>query len=293
MADAQLSKEQIQRPHRSSIHAVIRSQYADMPPAERRLAEVVLNFPGDIAGYSATELATLAEVSNAAVSRFVRRLGYTNYDEMRRLARQEQEEGAPLYLLEQTSTQSETGLVERHVEAVISNLRGSFTAEAVGTIEALAEATIAAPQVWTLGFRHGRFLADYLRWSLAHARPRVRAFPGAGETIGETMIDVGAGDVLIVYALRRRVAGIHAIIEAARGIGAQIAIVTDSGMVNTGGARWVFRCQTRTRGPIDDHAAAIAFAHVLTEQVIIRLKGSSRQRLGEIDDLHDTMGELE
>lgn len=288
-----MSKDVIQRPPRSSIHAVIRAQFADLSPSERRLANVVLNFPGDIAGYSATELATLAEVSNAAVSRFVRRLGYANYDEMRRLARKEQEEGAPLYLLDHASAQSEARLVERHVEAVIGNLRGSFTAEAVGTIESLAEAAVTAPQVWTVGFRHGRFLADYLRWSLAHARPRVRSFPAAGETIGETMVDVAVGDLIILYALRRRVAGIRSLLEAASGIGAQIAIVTDGGMVDTGSARWVFRCQTRTRGPIDDHASAIAFAHVLTEQVIIRLKGAARQRLGDIDDLHDQMGELE
>ena len=272
---------------------MIRGQFADLSPSDRRLANVVLNFPGDIAGYSATELATLAEVSNAAVSRFVRRLGFANYDEMRRLARKEQEEGAPLYLMDKASAQLETRLIERHVEAVINNLQGTFTAAAIGTIESLAEATVTAPQVWTVGFRHGRFLADYLRWSLAHARPRVRSFPAAGETIGETMVDVGAGDVIILYALRRRVAGIQSILEAARTIGVQLAIVTDGGMVDTDGAKWVFRCQTRTRGPIDDHASAIAFAHVLTEQVIIRLKGTARQRLGEIDDLHDQMGELE
>ncbi len=35
---------------------------------------------------------------------------------------------------------------------IISNLQGSFTAEAVGTIEQLAEATASAPQVLTIGF---------------------------------------------------------------------------------------------------------------------------------------------
>ena len=46
---------------------------------ERRLADVVLNFPGDLAGYTATELATISEVSNTAGSRFVRRLGFAGH----------------------------------------------------------------------------------------------------------------------------------------------------------------------------------------------------------------------
>src|SRR5215207_4977688 len=91
------------QPARASVRARLRAQYEQLSPAERRLADAVLNFPGDLASYSATELAAIAEVSNTAVSRFVRRLGFANYDEMRRLARKEQEEGAPLYLLERRS----------------------------------------------------------------------------------------------------------------------------------------------------------------------------------------------
>ena len=72
-----------------------------------------------------------------------------------------------------------------------------------------------------------------------------------------------------------------------------MAIVTDASMVDTDRATWVLRCQTKAPGPIDDHAMAIAFSHMLTEQVIVRLKEKARSRLGEIDDLHDAMEELE
>jgi len=157
----------------------------------------------------------------------------------------------------------------------------------------MAAAVATAPQVWTCGFRYGRFLADYLRWSLAHARPQVRSFPGDGETLGESIVDVGTGDVVVIFAIRRRVPAISALLSTAADMGAMVALITDPGMVNTHGAEWVIRCQTRTRGPIDDHASALAVAHVLTEQVIVKLQQASSKRLGEIDDLHSRMNELE
>ena len=53
----------------------IRVHYQSLPPSERKLADLILDFPGDIAGYSATELAHLAGVSKAAATRLFQRLG--------------------------------------------------------------------------------------------------------------------------------------------------------------------------------------------------------------------------
>lgn len=277
----------------ASLHSRVRAQYEQLSPVERRLADVVLNFPGDLASYSATELATISNVSNTAVSRFVRTLGFSNFDEMRRLARQEQEEGSPLYLLGRGSAAPSVLLIERHVETTTANLRRTFSENTPETLSAIANAMTQAPQVWVCGFRHGRFLADYLRWSLVHARPNVRRLPGDGETLGESMIDIGKGDVVVVFAMRRRVPAIATLVRAAADIGARVALITDPGMVNTTGAEWVVRCQTRTRGPIDDHVSALAISHVLTEQVLVELQQKSSQRLGGIDDIHDRLEELE
>lgn len=76
----------------------VRSQLGELHPAERRLADLVCEFPGEMAGYSASELAALAEVSNATVTRFVRRLGYPSFAEARRHAREESRTGSRLFL---------------------------------------------------------------------------------------------------------------------------------------------------------------------------------------------------
>ncbi|WP_454006545.1 MurR/RpiR family transcriptional regulator [Alcaligenes sp. Marseille-Q7550] len=73
----------------------IREILNDLSPSERRLAEFALDFPGDLAGYTASELASLAHVSNATVTRFIRRLGYTNYEAARKQVRSEKNAGSP------------------------------------------------------------------------------------------------------------------------------------------------------------------------------------------------------
>ena len=69
--------------------ARVRAALDSFSPTERKLAQVVLDYPINLAGYSASELAQLTGVSNATVTRFIRRLGYDSYEEARRTARLE------------------------------------------------------------------------------------------------------------------------------------------------------------------------------------------------------------
>ena len=77
--------------------ARVRQNLAAFHPMERKLAEFVLDFPGDLASYAANELASLAGVSNATVTRFIKRLGYLHYEDARRQVRQERGTGSPLF----------------------------------------------------------------------------------------------------------------------------------------------------------------------------------------------------
>lgn len=72
--------------------ARIRAQLPDLHRAEYKLGCFLLDFPGDLASYDAQELARLCGVSKATVSRFVRRLGFENYDAARRAAREERQQ---------------------------------------------------------------------------------------------------------------------------------------------------------------------------------------------------------
>jgi hypothetical protein len=58
---------------RYSLVTRIREQSHELSPTERRLAEVMLELTGKLANYSAFEVANIAKVSSATVTRLVRR----------------------------------------------------------------------------------------------------------------------------------------------------------------------------------------------------------------------------
>ena len=79
-----------------SVEQTIRSRYERLSVGERKLADLVLEMRGELAGYSATELAESAGVSKATASRLVRRLGFSDYQAMRQQARAGAASGSPL-----------------------------------------------------------------------------------------------------------------------------------------------------------------------------------------------------
>ena len=94
------------KPTEKSFLTRVRDVMDELPPAEKRLGEFVCDFPGELASYSASELAALAHVSNATVTRFVQRLGYDTYEESRRHAREEKQTGSRLFLSSATDAES-------------------------------------------------------------------------------------------------------------------------------------------------------------------------------------------
>ncbi len=91
----------------------IRDNYDRLPTGERKLADVLLEIGGELAAYSATELAGRAGVSKATAARLVRRLGYADYHELRQQARAQKRSGSPLSEL--SGALGQEGTLGRHL----------------------------------------------------------------------------------------------------------------------------------------------------------------------------------
>lgn len=65
--------------------------YDDMGKSEKKVADWLLSHPGEVLPYSITELAELAESSEATIVRFSKRLGYSGYQELKLSLAQEHE----------------------------------------------------------------------------------------------------------------------------------------------------------------------------------------------------------
>ena len=269
----------------------VREVLDDLHPAERRLGDFVCDFPGELASYSASELAALAQVSNATVSRFVKRLGYENYEEARRHAREEKQTGSRLFLSTSTDAASAQSL-GAHVAQGIANIEGTFANITDAQIDAVADAMLATRKVWVLGFRSSHPFADYLQWQMTQVVENIVAIPGGGQTLGEHLVSVSRGDVCVVFGLRRRIARMDMILAAIEKSGAQVLYITDEGVPHRQSAAWHFRCQTLAPGPLFNHVAVMAICHLLATRAIERAGAAGRTRLRGIEAFGDALEEL-
>ncbi len=272
------------------IEERIRAGYADLPPSERRIADLILDFPGDMAAYSATEIAALADSSKAAVTRLTRRLGYSSFDEARRSARASRDWGSPLYLISHESRQSaptDSGLKE-HLEADFANMIATFDALDGTEIDEIVEAIAKARRVWLIGYRNSAFLASYARSQIIQVRDNIAVLPSAGETLAEYLASMSPEDVIVAIGFRRRVAPLHRFMATAAELGVPIVYLTDpTARESVSLARWTLMIRVAGVDVFDSYSAALSLIHYICTAVITKLDASGRKRLKAIEALHD------
>lgn len=278
-------------PKELSFLTRVRESLSTLNPAERRLGEFVCDFPAELASYSASELATLAQVSNATVSRFVKRLGYENYEAARRHARVEKQSGSRLFLTGSVDSASGQS-VEAHVAQSVANVESTFLAISEGQINAVAQSMLDARKVWVLGFRSSHPFATYLQWQMTQVVENIVAIPGAGQTLGESLVSMTEHDTVVVFGLRRRVANMEAILELIRKSGAKLLYITDEGVTPMSSVNWHFRCQTLAPGPLFNHMAVMGVCHLLATRAIELAGSTGRARLRRIETFNDSLDEL-
>ena len=283
-----------------SYIARIRSALPSLHPSERRLADTILSFPGEIASYSATELAQLSHVSNATVTRFVRRLGYENFDQARQAARAAQQTGAAVFRVSASDQGPEAALMAQ-ISQGRQNVEQSFAAISLAEIDDLADALLQADRVWIVGFRTAQAFAQYLGAQVGQILPNVTVLPQAGQTLAESIDSIGAGDVVIVFALRRMVRQLPMLCRELRQAAVPSVLISD--IMPQNGAqtspleaelvpRWRWRVHTNAPGPLFDHAAVLTLCHVLATRVLERCGPVGRKRLLAIESLHESLDEL-
>jgi DNA-binding MurR/RpiR family transcriptional regulator len=267
------------------LESRIREHYETLPPAERRLGDLLLDFPGDIATYSATELARMAGTSKAAATRLFRRLGYSDFNAVRRQVRAARRWGSPVYLTGTDTLRSRSRTIAEHLERESANLSRTLESLRPDTVRTAVRALARAPRIFVAGFRNSHVLANYLYRQLTLMRPGVRLVPSAGQTLGEDLVDLAQGDVVVVVALRRRVTAVQKLVEASRARGAHVRC--------TRLADWTLTCEVRSISPFDSYAAAISVLNLLCAVLFQRELKNGYQRLREIETWHDALEELE
>lgn len=275
----------------------VASHYESLPGSERAVADLILEYPGDVLLYSATDLAARAGVSKAAVTRLTQRLGYTDYREMQREVRETQETGQPVYLnnsLVASPARSSEG-IERHMGRDLENLRQTLQAASPSDIDKIVTQALRAPQVWVIGFRNSHFFAAYIRRQLIQVRPRVTLLPVPGQVLMEDLSHVTKDDLVIAVGLRRRPPQLAKVMKILHDeVGVPIAYITDHMAVTTRKyATWTIACQIRGVSLFDSYVGVISILNYLCSEAVAMAGETGRAQLGRIEDLMELLGEVE
>jgi DNA-binding MurR/RpiR family transcriptional regulator len=276
-----------------SIEARIRARYDQLADSERPLADLILSFPGQVASYSATELAALAGVSKAAASRLVKKIGFDSYDDMRRIAREGQGWGSPQYLNSPTfEGRPFDDALQAHIACETENIRATLSTLRPSVSEIVA-AMATATRIGCVGFRRSRIVADYLRWSLVQIRQNVSMLPPPGETISEALSEFDPTDLIVAVGLRRRIPLLAKALKAFHERGVRVLLIADSTAGSlAASATWFLPCEARSASPFDSDIAAISIAHFLSSSLASSLGNAARIRMQAVEQSLAALGEL-
>lgn len=278
----------------STLEARIGRAYANLPPNEQRLADTILGFPGELASYSANELAELAGVSAATASRFFKRIGYASFAEARLDARAAQRWGSPFYM--QTRAAQNRGVaasIASHVECETANISHTFQHLDIETIEAVVTVLAEADRVTCLGFRTSAMVADYAAWLISQLRDGVSVIGRGGNTLAEQVAGFGSSDVVLAIGLRRRLPVFSQVLKSLSHRGVKVILITDpTAQKSVQQADWVFCVEARSASLFDSDLAANSLVHLLCSLLATKLGPLGRHRMQLISDLHDELGEF-
>jgi DNA-binding MurR/RpiR family transcriptional regulator len=278
-----------------SLAQRVHQNYPDLPAGERKVADVVLKSPGDLALCTASELASLTGVSNATVSRLFRRLGYSNYDEARHAARQLRAQGSPLYLFSSPEApRSRADFLSKHSQQEVNLIESSLATLNPMVVREVAELLATCKRVRFAGFRNSRFLADYATATLCQFRQDVERMNHPGQTLAEGVAGLSKGDVAVVLGLRRRPSFFNGFVKACASTGASVVLIADNSIREAPAyATYNITSAVDTPQLMDSYLGSMAIVRALLLAAVEKLGSEGRQYLFQIEALHEDLDELE
>ncbi|WP_117190494.1 MurR/RpiR family transcriptional regulator [Rhizobium terrae] len=277
--------EGVQRPR--SLEARIYAIYSSLSPAEKRLADVLLQYQMELPSYTAGELADKAHVSKATAARLIRTLGYKTYPDAKREIRTDQHWGSPRAgLADPDRAPSEKVSISTTVRMDLDNIRTTAEGLSDKTLEDVSNAIVKARRVWIMGLRSGYGLAHQAAHYFTLMKNDVQVLPAGGASYSHEIASIAKGDVLLIIAFRRRPRLLPTIIKEARGAGAVTVLITDlSAAASAKAAEHVLRCRCQSPSPFNSFVAALTIINYLAWSVATAMGEESLKRYEKIDRL--------
>lgn len=256
--------------------------------AGRRTARALLgNYP--LLGLApVAEFAAGAGVSAATVVRFVARLGFKSYPDFQRALREELEERSKSPLQRPALSAEPLGkqtFLGAFLEQSARRIRDTADLIPAWEFDAVcARLAEGKGNCYLAGGRFTDFLAGYMEAHLRLVRPGVRRLDGRPATRADQLIDVKAGDLAILFDVRRYDPSLLDTATALAQRRAHIVLVTDEWLSPIARhARHVLPCRTETGRTWDANGALLVLAEALVARVTELAWTTASRRIGTLE----------
>lgn len=273
-----------------SVRKSLMDSMDDLSNSEKKVARSLL------AQYPAAGLNTVASLAEAAgvsaptVVRFVAKLGYAGYPAFQRALIHEvnAEMGSPVRQFSTKAMEPTSGALTRTQHAFADMIELTYDEVPQSEFDRVVELlSKSAAEVWVVGGRFSRLLAEYLVLHLRLLRPRVNMTLPDAMGHSTTLADLTSSSVVVIFDYRRYDESLAAFAEAAAERGATVCLMTDNWLSPAAqSAKVVLPCRVESASPFDSLVAAMALTESVITGVTERLGETGLKRLQDLEGDH-------
>ncbi|MEC5344632.1 MurR/RpiR family transcriptional regulator [Brenneria populi] len=278
------------------LQDLIRQIHPTLSPAEKKFVKVLLRYQHNLASYSATELATLAEVSKSTAARCFRHLGFTDFNHFRSTFRPAMITGkSPLTHLENTAPGVEN-TYERllaHVETDKKNFDSALDSVFADNLANAVELLGGARRIWITGFRNSYISAYYALSIFSNICHDARLVNDSAGRFVDNLADLHEDDVMLVVDFPRRVNMLDKIVKVARSRNIKIICLCER-LISSLNAQVdvVLACHTTSRTIFDSYSVGVSMINFIAGELVLQHPQKARERMQEIERIHQMTGDL-
>jgi DNA-binding MurR/RpiR family transcriptional regulator len=275
-----------------TVSDVIRVRYDTLTRAEKQLADSLLeNYPVSGLG-SITTIAENAGVSTPTVARMVQKLGYKGYPEFQLHLHQELEAtlSNPIAKHDRWASNAPgTHILNRFADAITANLRETLSELDTTTFEgAAALLRDRGRNIYFVGGRITGALAEYFFTHMQVIRQKTTLISNNSSSWPQYVLNMRAGDVLMIFDIRRYEQEMATLAEAAKTNGVVIILFTDVWVSPVAKyAKHVFKVKIEAPSAWDSSVVTLFVVEALIEAVQSAAWEETRERMNSLEGLFE------
>ncbi len=275
-----------------TVRELIRAHHSNLTQSERKFAAHLLEDYPSAGLASITAVAQNAGVSTPTVARMVQKLGFKGYPQFHQALLEELQakvSGPTQRRANWASEAPEGHLLNRFSSAVTQNLERTFSHIDTGQFD---QASLRLSQtdgrLYVVGGRITRALADYAFTHFQAVRPRVTHLTASSATWPHYVLDMQAGDTLLLFDVRRYENNLMRLAEMAVAQGVHVILITDQWTSPISElAEATFNCWVEIPSAWDSNIATMLLLEALIAATQEARWPDTRTRYEQLDKLFD------